>query len=472
MDNIINKYNNKIINNVIGVIIIITSGWLLSLLFIDDISIGVIWWVIYIIVSGYGFKILLGGDINNIIKPLPFFYFVLNIYFIIGFLMWLVWEIFLPLPSFFKSFLHNPPYPLLYAGYTGLVSVMVFGILGKKITEKYYFNENQFIYNEVLNKSYLENLSWFVLIIGFLSAYIVFAGFKEAPIFVTTGGIDYARTEAMKRGGGTIWFLYNGLVFLPSIIYIKIEGNLRRLNILDCIKILSSTALLSLYAGRFMILSPYLMVILVYLQGKRIPRVKLAAFFLIMMTSAMLFVAYRNYGTKTNIDLALAAATADFFPEMRTFAAAAVKDEGKYGVNIMFTNLFISLIPSKALDLVGVDKEKYVQPFGVYLKELFPEVGNIPGLRTGWIGEWYISGGILWVLLSTGLIAFIIGCLDNKLAFSKNLEDKYIIVIYSFIFTMVIPYGPIYLPWVLVMGTMAHLYFKTIPRIFNKSVNK
>lgn len=457
---------------ILSFFIVVITYYILDVSQHDSIK-AIQWYIAYIIITCFGFIYLIQGDMSNFKNPLVIFFIVYSVYFIVGFFMWIVWEFLFPVPELPLFRFDSDPLTVILVGYLSLYTIVIAGEIGSYLASKWKVKTITYS-NKNMNKTYLELLSWFILIAGFISAYILFAGFREAPLLAAEAK-DMVRLEVVRRSSGFTWVFYMLLILMPSIVYLKANGKFKSIGIIDILKVILSLTILSLYAGRFFMLSPIMIVLLLHMHNysHKISLLKIGFIMLLVIIFSIYFIGYRIYGTEVNIDLAIRAFFVDFFPEVRMFAAAVTRVAQHEYLDNVLTTIAMGFVPSKMAEIVGLDKSRLWQPIGGYVSQLFSELGGELGIRLSWIGEWYIAGGLPAVIGATFISAFIVGWLNYKLTTRKELalqyKFKYIIII--FLIIMTIPYGTLFIVTIGWLSIIIFLLFTVIPYFLNQSLN-
>ncbi|MCU7494831.1 MAG: hypothetical protein HF314_11675 [Ignavibacteria bacterium] len=431
-------------------IIILLSIFLISNLFSIEnpykaIPISVLIQLIFVI--GYIVKIKKAKIIKSFLTPFSMFYFVFFLYSIIGQLVWLYRDIY-----WFNEV--GDPIPVIKIYMIAAVLLYVASLIHYtsiapkvsriNISDKIIHLDNSL--NKISNVKLL-----FIFFLGLVGTYIFTSGFKYIPIFssdMSQTRLDLQESNIGGKGFGFIFML--GLLHGVVFIYDRLKKSIKIGN-----KIIYGFLLilfyfpLTLYSGRLLLLIPIVLIIIKRLIEKEkiryIQIILLMSISIILYYVVMYFGAVRFFGKGVSDELVVRYLWGDIFPEFRMFVYFNHISETNL-MNVVYGTFFSGLIPGFLFDLVGIDKSEFYITIGKYVQSHMGHLGINLGIRMSLIGELYMAGGILSLLISFSIILVVLHFIDKNFLLQKSFTDvKYITLLIGIFLALCIPYGTLFL---------------------------
>lgn len=205
---------------------------------------------------------------------------------------------------------------------------------------------------------------------------------------------------------------------------------------------------LLVYGGRFFVVLPFLIVMLIWTWSLRLdlrvlmlPLAGAAA-----VVVSMRLVVLRIYGGAATSAQAFRGTLNDLFPEVRSFAIAlhTVPREGLW-LNIV-GSVGTGLIPGRVAELLGIDKQALFAPIGgVVLSSMSAFYGNkILGIRIGVAGEFYLAFGIagaVFIGLAVGVLAHV----ADRMWAVRTPGSIAVCAVFTSALAALLPYGSVFI---------------------------
>lgn len=281
--------------------------------------------------------------------------------------------------------------------------------------------------------------------LSYISAYKLFGGFANAPLF--SDNIDLARFRLAGTSRGYLWFglfsAFHSVTLLVAIASIVKKDIIKYILLL--ITFIISIFPLILYGGRSFVLIPILISVFFITRTKNISFSKVIFLFIIIFIFAIqLFGMLRTYDERViSSSKFLHYIFTATFPEVRTIANISEKISGHEVNSKPLYSFLAATLPKILFTLFGLDKSEFNIPIGAAMSSYDPDSIAGQGYRTTLLGEIYLLHDYLGILIWGLCIGLLFYILDNRCIYIYNKPNIYNYnASYNIVLPMAaIPYG-------------------------------
>jgi hypothetical protein len=282
-----------------------------------------------------------------------------------------------------------------------------------------------------------------IIMISYISAYILFGGFRSAPLF--SEEIDIARS-ALRESRGYLWFGLFSAYHSVNLIFATML-NSRRHIVRDAFlfsMLLVAGFPLILYGGRSVMVIPLLIAAFFYARAKQIKPTKIIIFGLIVFVTAILiYGTYREHNKRISFSAIEHQIYTDTFSEVRTLGLVDELMGPHERETKRLYSFLAATFPKAFFSVIGLNKEDYYLSLGMYVSSFDPHSKENQGYRVTLPGEIRLlhgyKGTVVWGLV-LGFLFLLLDSACNRRIRGANLYNynaAYLIVLPM----AAVPYG-------------------------------